>query len=66
MFPSKLNPFNIDVCLKYRNTSYTLLKAVYIIIQVWKTWIKKKKRLFTTLYAFVWFLKIKKNYGFNF
>ncbi len=31
-FPCKLCPFNIDVIFKHRNTSCTLLKLVYIIL----------------------------------
>jgi hypothetical protein len=32
IFPCKLYPFNIDVCFKHQNTSCTLLKIVYIIL----------------------------------
>ncbi len=38
---SKLYPFNINVYLKHRNTSCTLLKLVYII-QLWKICILKQ------------------------
>ncbi len=55
IFPSKLYPFNIDVCFKYQNISCTLLKIVYII-QIWKTWIFLNNMI---IYNFIFICRLK-------